>query len=97
MDVTNLSNDPMFHTKAGRLTPYALSCGYQEVHTKKRVPVGTRMDLRKGGLVTRLYMEHGVYVVSKYDHDEKVRIHHTCHRTLSEARKMFDNLNRWEK
>lgn len=89
--------DPVFHTYRGRLTRYALSCGYQEVHTKKRVPVGTRMDLSKAGIVTRLYMEHGVYAVIKYDHDAGERIHFTSHTSLLEARKMFDNLNRLEK
>lgn len=64
---------------------------------KQRVPTGTVVDLSKNGIVTRLYMEHGTYVVSKYDHDAHERIHHSVYRTLTPARKMFDSLNRWER
>ena len=69
---------PKFYTSAGRLTAYALSCGY--VEQKDYGPVRIR-----------LWMEHGVYHVRAYDHEAGKRRFWETFRTLGEARRHYDH------
>lgn len=76
----NLS--PSFTTKAGRLTPYALACGYQEKYeTHPRQAAGYGLTL---------WREGGVYHVRAHDYDEHKRLAWKTFETLTPARKYFD-------
>lgn len=68
-----------FYTKAGRLTPYALSCGEIELH-------------EHNGIRTTLWASHGAYHVRQHDFNERGRITWESFRTLTAARKRYDEL-----
>lgn len=65
-----------FKTKAGRLTPYALACGYIE-----------KKD--NNGVETTLFLDGG-YHVKQYDFNNHNRIFWEMFSTLTDARKCFD-------
>lgn len=69
---------PQFYTAKGRLTPYALACGYLE----------TKGDL--AGLTVSLEQDASVFHVKAYDYASKVRIAWDSFQTLGEARKAYD-------
>ncbi len=68
-----------FHTKTGKLTRYALQCGYLETFHKDR------------DNVFRLDREHGVYHIKGY---VKGKHFWECHLLLKEARKLFNQKKR---
>jgi len=71
--------DPKFYTKSGRLTPYALACGYIE-------------EKYYGPIWIRLWFEGGiVYHVSAYDTEAKERRFWESFDTLTEARRYYDH------
>ena len=66
-----------FRTKSGRLTPYALACGYIErKETKTR-----RLEL---------WHEGACFHVKAHDFAEHCRLFWESFQTLSEARRYFD-------
>lgn len=67
---------PRFYTKDGRLTPYALACGYME-------------EKYYGSVQVTLLYRHSVYHVRAYDHEKKVRRFWETFRTLTEARRYY--------
>lgn len=78
---------PSFKTKTGRLTPYALACGYVELYETK--PRETR------GESLTLWHEGGpLYHVRQHNHDNGKRIFWDSFEKLSEARKRFDKAKR---
>ena len=70
-----------FKTKANRLTPYALSCGYLEV-------------AEYNGIRVTLCAESVGYHVKAFDHVNLVRVFWDTFTTLTEARKKYDTYNR---
>ena len=74
---------PSFHTKDGRLTPYALACGYIERYDSKP-------NEELAGQSVVLYREHGTLHVRQFDHDGGKRAFWDCPDTLTAARKRFD-------
>lgn len=64
-------------TKSGRLTPYALACGYVERRSS-------------GSVETELWREHEVYHVRQHDHGEHRRVMWESFRLLADARRRFD-------
>lgn len=68
---------PRFFTKRGRLTPFALACGYVE---KKTV----------GGVEVTLWMEHNAYHVRGHEFDGRGRVFWDAFPTLGAARARFD-------
>lgn len=66
---------PLFHNARGKLTAYALACGYIE---KKE----------RGTVQVTLWREHGVYHVRAHDF-ERGRIFWDSFITLTDARKRF--------
>lgn len=68
---------PVFRTKTGRLTAYALACGYIEQFeaNEKRVT---------------LWAEHGSLHVRAHDFANNKRVFWDCPETLTQARKRFD-------
>jgi hypothetical protein len=72
-----IHRDPKFFTKSGRLTPYALACGYIELD-------------ETNGTHTKLWFEGGtVYHVSQHN-SRRERVFWDCFERLSAARKRFD-------
>ena len=70
-----------FKTKANRLTPYALSCGYLEVAEFNDIRV-------------TLCAESTSYHVKAYDHINMVRVFWWTFSTLTAERKKYDTYNR---
>ena len=68
---------PVFKTKAGRVTPYALACGYIE-------------QFEANGKRVTLWAEHGSLHVRAHDFKNHNRIFWDCPDTLTQARKRFD-------
>jgi hypothetical protein len=68
---------PQFYTRTGRLTPYALACGYAERITPDEVQV-------------TLWQEHGAYHVRAHDFAAGRRIEWLSFTTLAAAREAFD-------
>lgn len=66
-----------FKTKSGRLTRYALACGYLE-------------DAWVGETHAQLWMEHGVIHVRAFDHAKCREVMWKSWRTVTEARRDFD-------
>jgi hypothetical protein len=66
-----------FKTKAGRLTPYALNCGYVE----RKETEALRLDLWHDG---------GIFHVRAHDFANHARLFWECFHTLTEARKFYD-------
>ena len=64
-----------FYTKNGKLTPYALSCGYIEKQ-------------EKNGVNITLWKE-GCYHVRKHDHNKGIRIFWNSFDRLTDARKCY--------
>lgn len=64
-----------FRTKAGRLTPYALACGYIE---------------RKENEALRLDLWHEGACFHVRAHDNTARLFWECFDTLTQARKFYD-------
>ena len=67
-----------FKTKANRLTPYALSCGYIEVAEYNEIRV-------------TLCAEPGSYHVKAFDHKNMLRTMWYTFTTLTAARKKYDS------
>lgn len=68
-----------FRTKKGRLTYYALTCGYIE-------------QTEKDNVRTTLWYEGGnVFHVRKHDFNTHTRIFWSCFHKLSDARVCFDD------
>jgi hypothetical protein len=75
---TEMATADKFRTKAGRLTPYALACGYVERKSVDNVE-------------TTLWHEGGpVFHVRKHDFNVHSRIFWESFPKLSDARKCFD-------
>ena len=70
-----------FKTKANRLTPYALSCGYLEV-------------AEFNGIRVTLCAESASYHVKAFDHVNMVRVFWDTFVTLTQARKKYDTYTR---
>lgn len=70
---------PRYYTKAGRLTHYALACGYIE-------------QAEYNNIQTTLWYSHGAYHVRQHDFNEHKRITWESFRTLTAARRRFDAL-----
>lgn len=68
---------PVFHTKRGQLTPYALGCGYIEKHERE-------------GVTIQLWKEHSTYHVRS--HTNGKRIGWDVFARLGEARKLYNCL-----
>ncbi len=68
---------PKFRDRSGRLTPYALACGYVEQDEHE-------------GIRTTLWLEHGCLHVRQHDHSRGERIFWKCPENLKEARSIFD-------
>jgi hypothetical protein len=67
-----------FRTKAGRLTPYALACGYIEKHEADNV-------------TTTLWHEGGIlYHVRQHDFGRGARVFWESFERLTDARKCYD-------
>lgn len=66
-------------TKAGKLTPYGLSCGYVEL-------------FEIGGVTIRLWLEHGTYHVRGHNHTTGQRLYWEAFpgNNLTEARRFYD-------
>lgn len=64
-----------FKTKAGRLTPYALACGY--IETKE-----------SGGVTLSLFLDGCPHVQSRSE--EKGRFLWECFDTITQSRRFFD-------
>lgn len=70
---------PPLKTKAGRLTHYALACGYIEEH-------------EADGIQTTLWLEHSAYHVRRHDFNTHTRLLWNSFATLTAARKYFDEV-----
>lgn len=66
-----------FRTKAGRLTPYALACGYIE----RKETEALRLDL---------WHEGACFHVRAHDFASHDRLFWECFDTLTQARKFYD-------
>lgn len=64
-----------FKTKAGRLTPYALACGY--IETKQA-----------GGATVSLFLDGCAHVQARNDNG---RFLWECFETITQARRFFDS------
>lgn len=73
-----------YYTKAGRLTPYALSCGYVEQEEHNNIQ-------------TTLWLSHGAYHVRQHDYGGRGRITWESFRSLVAARKRYSALVRQSK
>ena len=70
-----------FKTKAGRLTPYALACGYIE-------------EKEKAGVRVQLWHEGGPYYqVEAFDHSKGKRIFWDSFERLTDARRRFSSFS----
>jgi len=75
-------SSPVFKTKSGQLTPYALACGYIEQFEFKNVHVN-------------LWHEGGpVYQVRQHDFNKSERIFWDSFTKLTDARKRFNQAKR---
>ena len=72
---------PKFFNKNGKLTDYALSCGYYQTKTNP------------ANVETTLWKEHSVYHVRSHDFNGGKRLTWESFRTLTQARKRFNQLN----
>ncbi len=72
---------PIFKTKAGRLTPYALACGYIE-----------QLDFNHRRVT--LWLEHCVYHVRSHDFQSNQRLSWETFESLTLARKEYDKIKR---
>ena len=70
-----------FHNSYGRLTAYALACGYVE-----------SKDL--GAVHLSLWSEHGVFHVRAHNRGEGRRVFWESFRTLTDARRHYDRQSR---
>lgn len=70
--------DKQFYTSKGRLTHYALACGYIEKFYDNNQTI-------------TLWMEHNTLHVRHFDHKKVVWYLDKCYDTLTEARKAYDN------
>ena len=77
----NMNKRDEFHTAAGRLSKYALACGYVE-------------SAWEGQTHIELWLEHGVYNVRAHDHDKECRVMWGGWHTVTEARREFDRMVR---
>jgi hypothetical protein len=68
---------PAFVTATGRLTAYALACGYLERH-------------EQDGVRTTLWAEHGVYHVRQHDVRTNRRMFWGSFTTITDARRRYD-------
>ena len=66
-----------FKTKAGRLTPYALACGYIE-------------EKETAAARVQLWGDSGIYHVKAFDYQERKRVCWECFHTLAKARRFYD-------
>ncbi len=88
MSVVIVSRDPKFYDAEGRLTEYALGCGYTEVKSTDRD------KFREGDLYTDLWYEHSTWHVRQIDRRpgaEVFRPFWKTFETLTEAREFFDS------
>lgn len=86
---TDPSLYPLFRNKAGRLTPYALACGYiEEFDTCPESP--------REGQTVKMWYESGLnpYHVRAHDFTTGKRLLWDCFATLTEARARFDRAKR---
>ena len=67
--------------KSGRLTAYALACGYVEL-------------FEKGPHRLTLWREHGTLHVRHFNHESMERIFWECPETLTSARALFNRAKR---
>lgn len=67
---------PRYYTQSGRLTRYALACGYIE-------------QVEHNGVQTTLWASHGAYHVRQHDFGGRGRITWESFRTLTAARKRY--------
>ena len=76
-----------FHTADGRLTSYALNCGYIEQHETN--PTG---DIAVGSVSIRttLWREGCCYHVRQHEFNGRGRVFWECFDILSAARQRFD-------
>lgn len=80
-----MKNGPIFYTKSGELTPYALSCGYLQRHNG-------------GERWVSLYREHSHYHVMSGKHCEQYDTWETFPTgELTAARKLYKQLKRQAK
>lgn len=77
----HVKHGPRFYTRAGRLTPYSLACGYIEQYE------------RNGKQVT-LWLEHAALHVRAHDFNTGKRLFWDCPETLTAARRRFDRAKR---
>lgn len=70
---------PKYYTKAGRLTSYALACGYIE-------------QQEYGGIRTTLWADGPTYCVRQYNFNEHKLVTWEFFNTLTAARKHYDCL-----
>lgn len=71
----------MFYDRHGRLTAYALACGYREVMTF-------------GSVRLMLWAEHGVYHVRAHDEVSGIRLFWDSFPRLGEGRRRFNKAMR---
>lgn len=71
---------PEFRTRNGRLTSYALACGY--IETASRDQPGFDIE-------ARLWMEHGAFHVRSHDHTAHMRLQWDVANTVTEARRLL--------
>ena len=70
-----------FKTKSGRLTPYALACGYLE-------------EKEKAGIRVQLWHDGGPYYqVKAFDHSKGKRIFWDSFERLTDARRRFSSFS----
>lgn len=70
-----------FKTKSGKLTPYALACGYIE-------------EKEKAGIHLKLWHDGGPYYqVAAFDHDKGRRIFWDSFERLTDARRRFSSFS----
>lgn len=72
---------PRYYTKAGRLTRYALECGYVE-------------QAEHNSIQTTLWRSHGAYHVRQHEYGGRGRITWESFRSLAAARRRYDDLVR---
>lgn len=67
---------PHLLSPSGRVTSYGFACGYFEAH-------------RAGGIIVRLWREHGTYHVRAHDFADHGRLAWASFPTLAAARRAF--------
>lgn len=87
MNTSTITDLSRFRTLRGRLTRYALACGYIEQHDTNPA------NVREGQRVT-LWQEHGALHVRAHDFTTGQRLFWDCPATLKAARKRFDAAKR---